>query len=621
MNPKYLARLLALGTISNALTASPPLSPLRLDPQGRATLEWVGLPDGVHAFQSSTNLKNWTEVFSGKPVNGTLTFLHTDAPRYQTLYYRGLAPPGDPGLVLVPHVLTNLVASTVITPWKGGTMALGDSSGVQYVFSVGPSNVVSPMEVRMKVVAQIENLPHSDAFWAAVQFEPDGFHFHGAGMLEITFPTAPPVAKMASFSFGNDGGKPHFVPDLVRSNQVRIPVKHFSNVGTAAWAKSDREAAATAFRKNINEAADQLDQQLAQDISNLRDNDPLLEHSGAEYARLLENAYRDLYQSQLQPQFEAAEHNCDLAGQLLQRILAIERHFQMLQLRNSPVGDFFTSDRLRKWRCNCLDEALRDCEEGLSSTPETVQTILDMERGGQLFGANDLGECGFGQVASILETVQTLRCLTPWYGVVTYYEDSGEKDQTEPDEHGTYAEWRSAEEMSGDLFVVDAKLFEKVDLPGLQRESWRLLLEGTFFGLYTGGRTEVVGTPCGRHTTQWEDVGSGKSPIQMMIELIVENGVVQAFQFIGQPDGRDFVTIPISEYYLDQWPACKGESKGKRDEQLLDGVRSLRPIAHFGDHEELKEVSAAAILGSVTRTGVRPGISTVTWDFRLLRRR
>lgn len=582
----------------------------------RPTLVWKGLGEGDHAFEVSEDLRTWKRIFLGRASNGELRFRHEAPSGLGGLYYRGVVSQHAPAKKAAAIPDPRKVAATLVTPRNGGRLTLTNDSGIRFDFSVEPGNVAQPVPVTMTLVGDFREFPGATGLREAVLFQPDGFRFHGAGLLEITFPNAIQPQRMGSFSFDQDGTGFHFMPDQIKANRVGIPITHFSGIGTASW---DATARAAAITDIVGSAESALQQALADGLSQIREAEMGGQRSPIDFQELLRTSSLDYIDKAIAPFLEEAKSNCSVASLLIQKLLGIERTFQLLGLQ-PPYAGFLTSDTVKRWLCNCLDETLQACEKGLSSTRDTLQRIVDMERSVQLLGVSDLSECGFGKVASILETVKTLRCLTPWYGLMTYYEDSSENDKTDVDAQGTYAEWRSAEQLSGDLFVVDAELLEKVDFPGLERERWKILLEGTCFGLYTGGRTEVVGTPCGPHTMQWEDVGTGKSPVEMMIDFTIENGVVQAFQFNVQPLGSAVVTIPYSEYYLDQWPACKGESKGKREEQLIEGVRETRAIAEFSHDEELKEVSANAILGTVTHTDVRRGMSSITWDFQLFRR-
>ena len=273
------------------------LSIAGVDSQRRPTLSMSGLTTGRYVLQASTNLSEWFSITSAPAGAEPLSFVHPEAAQLGTVFYRGLQQPADPPAI-VPQVDSNFVAAGLITSSNGGTLALTNAAGVRYSFIVGPSNVIDTVAVRMQLVTNFSSFPYSNEMRTAILFEPSGFEFHGAGVLEILFPTNVPFLKISSFAFGADGQGVHLTPDVVTTNRVRIPVTHFSGVGTGLWAPADRTAAVTTF---INNREDRLAQELAGILGKERDRLDQGEQPQLDLASELQSREKDYYDNYLKP--------------------------------------------------------------------------------------------------------------------------------------------------------------------------------------------------------------------------------------------------------------------------------------------------------------------------------
>jgi hypothetical protein len=240
------------------------LSIASLDADRRPTLLLSGLESGQYGLETSTNLVEWFSLMTSPGTASELRYLHADAPSFRNIYYRGFKL-SEPLARIVPQVDSNYLAVGVITYQEGGSLSLTNDGGTRFTFTVAPSNVFQAVAISMRLVTNFASFPYQNEMRTAVQFEPDGFVFHGAGLLEIQFPTNVPHLKISSFAFNGGGGDFHLVPDRVRTNSVRIPVTHFSVFGTAVWAPTERTRAFnaqadTALSNFQNEAAKTLGQ-------------------------------------------------------------------------------------------------------------------------------------------------------------------------------------------------------------------------------------------------------------------------------------------------------------------------------------------------------------------------
>lgn len=203
------------------------------------TLYLSGASGSNYVIEASTDLIQWSPLFSGTAINNQLLFTDTSAENDSARFYRARLGVNKPFQVR-PQPNINQVVSALISPDAGGSCSLTNQAGVRYTFEVGPSNVIDPVIVRMILVTNFTAFPDYEDLREAVQFEPEGYQFMGAGRLTIEFPTNVPYLKLSSFAYGTNGEQFHLVPDLVSTNKVTIPVVHFSGVGVSGWSSAER---------------------------------------------------------------------------------------------------------------------------------------------------------------------------------------------------------------------------------------------------------------------------------------------------------------------------------------------------------------------------------------------
>jgi hypothetical protein len=517
-----------VGSLVSTIPAAegPRLAAPSLDASGHPLLVLSGLTNGPWRIEASTNFLHWFSLAEGSPSNGEFRFLHQDAPNFKTLFYRGAFQPTTPAIQVVPQADTNVFAVRVFTPEAGGTLALTNASGVRYSFSVGPSNLTEAVMVAMKLITNFTAFPSASP-QAAVLFEPDGFVFPGAGLLTITYPTNIPPARVTSYAFGGDGADFHLKPDLVSSNEVRIPVTHFSGVGTGLWALLERTFASQQF---IQDTAARIQQQMATQLADAREQG---RGDSADVGQILDSGTRELYDTAIKPFLEQAKRDCSMAQTLTPLILGIERQRELMGLGGVPSSNFLASNDYKAWTCNCLDEALRACKEGRITAKTLLQTVLDMERGAQLLGMGDdvVKSCGLGSIYTMLADPTALPCAPDWIGTAAYSE-SGTETKTIPDT-GTVRTHTMDMTFSGE--VEETKLVE--DYPWLdsnfniiQHQRWQLTLSGPASGSFNSHQvTERKLTPCGKSTDDITDQGGGNNPMKMMADFTFDGPELKTF--------------------------------------------------------------------------------------------
>ncbi len=611
--------VLSIGSV-RAQNADFRLSLAGVDSQRRPTLSMSGLTAGRYVLQASTNLSQWFSITSAPVGAEPLSFVHPEAAQLGTVYYRGLHQPDD-APAIIPQVDSNFVASGLITISNGGTLALTNVDGVRYSFIVGPSNVIDTVAVRMQLVTNFSSFPYSNEMRTAILFEPSGFEFHGAGVLEIVFPTNVPSLKISSFAFGADGQGFHLTPDVVASNRVRIPVTHFSGVGTGLWAPTDRTAAVTTF---VNNREDQLAQELAGIIGKERDRLDQGEQPQLDLASELQSREKDYYDNYLKPFFAEAEKDCALAMTLSKKLLGMERQSQLLGLTNSPAASFLGSETAKKWDCNCLNEAIKACKEGQVSDKTLLRTLLGAERMSQLLsGGSALDGCGVGSLDDFMEQALTnkLPCAPDWIGVVSYT-DGGSRNW---DCSGDGAGGGSCDAFASVALNFEADV-ERVTLedesfpPFFTKQIWRLKLFPEGNGSFSRRSHSSVSVPGGAtiETTRQLN-GANSGPIDIDVTFTFEDGELTDFVIDTAPNGG--LAVNWSEIATGVTSACSDGTGGSSSSHTFQGSISLTAEGATMEDVTFTRKTTTALEGTVTgiRIGVEGILMPYSWKFSFRR--
>ncbi len=535
------------------------LSVASLDESRRPTLLLSGLVSGQYGLEASTNLSQWFNLITSTGAAGELRFQHADAARYGTLYYRGVKlPDTTPRTKILPQVDSNYVAVGVITYQEGGTLSLTNEGGTRYTFTVAPSNVVQSVAITMQLVTNLVSFPYENEMRSAVVFQPDGFQFHGAGLLEIQYPTNVPHLKLSSYSFNGDGENFHLVPDRVATNSVRIPVTHFSVFGTAVWGPTERTKAFLT-RVGITESAYQ--HRLAEVLGEERQRQLLGDESrSVEAMAEVITANQDYYDRHLKPEFEAAGGDCSLFLALTPKVLGHERQIQLLGGEGKPL--FITEAAGQKAMCNCLNELIFACEDASISAESFMRGMLGIERQSALLGGlNTSEDCGIGSIQEWISDAQNkkLPCMTKWIGTISYSET------------GTFSRQRSETSSTGgtDPTTVQTSIreslsvqykfeggVERVELeddsiPGLfESLTWDLFFYPDASGAYSRKTSTEKNFVCkSEFGVQQEDIrssieGAGSGDNEVKVHFVFEEGELTAFTILERKALK--IEIPVT---------------------------------------------------------------------------
>jgi hypothetical protein len=217
-----------------AVSASPLQLTLERQDAGQLRLQAGGLTSTNVNLETSFDLTEWFFVQAAGVTNGRAGFVvNRDEPLGAQFFRVVEAPPPFTGQVGPQPDLSRSVAA-LVTPEAGGVLSLDGPGGVVYELTVGPQQVWEPVVITLTAITNFTDLPLANSFRAAVQLEPDGLEFRSEAQLRIQFPQVVPQFEMVGYGFAADGGGFHLQPWVVRSNEVVVPVRHFSGVGVAA---------------------------------------------------------------------------------------------------------------------------------------------------------------------------------------------------------------------------------------------------------------------------------------------------------------------------------------------------------------------------------------------------
>jgi hypothetical protein len=589
------------------------------DAKGRATLALSGLATGRYGIQASSNLLSWTEIASGTATNGALSHPLAEVLGRPATFYRGVHLPDDPGPAVAPQIDRTRAAVGLITPESGGSLSLTDHDGTRFLFTVAPSNVVDSVPITMSLVTNFTAFPGGSSRRSAVVFSPDGFAFHGAGLLEIQYPGDLPSPKFSSYAFDGTGTTFHLVPDLVSSNRVRIPVTHFSGVGTAEWEPAGRAAVSVA---SLTDTRARFRNELGGILARERDNALRGNPPGTDVNAEVELRTRDYYENHLKPAFADADRDCALAKFLVREILGVARQSEMLGWPDGPGTGFLGSETWKRWECNCLQEAQDACRQGTISDRTLVRTVLGLERQFELLGGDNLlASCGLGALGEFVEAAraEAFPCLTDWIGVVTYG-DSGTsgRDCSNPATGYTCAEAVTASQHL-EAEVEQVKLNE-INTPFFTQQTYTLTLRGTATAAIATSKNEHQAFDCGASATaQWHTTGTATGTVEIRLDFTYLNGILTAFT------AAQTTALPVERnaFHSYRKTLCEGRpDPASSSDTVSDATHDL--FAHEVRLGQISFTEATPTRLVGTAQGARTGFDgipqTYRWTFKLRRR-
>lgn len=268
-NPKFptftvllLALLLSAALPTLAVTPQPPqMTPLTLQPNGQPVIQLNGTVGGNYVIEASADLKSWEKVHAGPAASGQLQFTHTNFGNAPQMFYRGrVALPGEVAnpFSVIPKLDTNQTISALITP-NGGTLSLTNLAGVVFELNIAPRALMTEEVITLTAITNLGGLPFAANAAGAVLVQPDGLLLLQPTTLTIRGATVA-SNSVASFTFAEDGGEFHLLPDAPTNSTVIAWLKRLGGVGVATGTRTEIK---TQLGRLPSSPAAQLQQTLA----------------------------------------------------------------------------------------------------------------------------------------------------------------------------------------------------------------------------------------------------------------------------------------------------------------------------------------------------------------------
>lgn len=567
---------LGTGALQLAIDASGP-DPLVLHASG-ATGTNMNL-------EASFDLNEWFLVQSVPISLGTADFTLTRDEPLAAQFFRAVeAPPPFTGSV-GPQADPQRSAAGLITPEAGGQLRLSGPYGVVYELSVSSNRVWEPVVVSMTVITNFANWPLANAFRAAVQLEPDGLEFRGEAELRLRFTNAIPEFEMVGYGFAADGGEFHLKPWLAQSNEVVVPLTHFSGAGVTAepfpptGSFSRRFEQAWYSTRDAGRVADEWAAGEIREASRWRQQGWYTqEEFQQQLERIRDARNRKEYRLGILPLLQAALTDCAVGQVVLHRLDQLESRSGRPYL-SGPFGP----DLARLYspvRCNCAHHYLDLCERnpnasGQAITRELTGLLMDLEI---MYGLSGDPTCDLGTNTDILERLRRGPCHKAWEGSVHY---TREETETLTSGGGGY-ETRKDRRLT---YTFVGRVTEVLEQDGnsdpeFNWESWRLRLVGRLTASLDDEGVRVITEPEWRSTETEERQGRFDQQVKGDLVVRLEHGRPETvLAGVGLEDVT--YTMPrklITETFVECWgtpPPCCPCPQSKPRTSRDDGTVQL----------------------------------------------
>ena len=250
-NPKFptvVVLLLALLTF----VATPVLATLPQPPElavpvfqsgGLPVIRLNGSADSNYVIEASADLKSWEKVHAGTAIGGLLQFTHTNFGNAPRMFYRGrVALPGEVAnpFSVIPQLDTNQTVSALITP-DGGMLSLTNLAGVVFELNIAPRALLTEEIITLTAITNLGGLPFAATAAGAVLIQPDGLLLLQPTTLTVRGASVA-SNSVASFTFGEDGGEFHLLPDAPTNSTVTTWLKRLGGAGVVNGTRTEIKA-------------------------------------------------------------------------------------------------------------------------------------------------------------------------------------------------------------------------------------------------------------------------------------------------------------------------------------------------------------------------------------------
>lgn len=121
-------------------------------------------------------------------------------------------------------------SSAVIGP-EGGSLEAISEEGTTYLLELPEGALLSPSEISMTPIRQMEGLPPGAEMAASVLLEPEGLVLFEPATLTIDSPNIEGTEPLYAFTTFSGGEDPHLMPSSHSESSLRLTLTHFSSPG------------------------------------------------------------------------------------------------------------------------------------------------------------------------------------------------------------------------------------------------------------------------------------------------------------------------------------------------------------------------------------------------------
>jgi hypothetical protein len=114
---------------------------------------------------------------------------------------------------------------------QGGTLELAIADGSRFILEIPPGALLSPETIQMTEISSLDGLPFEHQGVLAINLQPEGLIFFKMSTLRILPLSLSVEGEILGFGTEGNGADFHLQPSVEDSNEVILPIFHFSNYG------------------------------------------------------------------------------------------------------------------------------------------------------------------------------------------------------------------------------------------------------------------------------------------------------------------------------------------------------------------------------------------------------
>ena len=114
---------------------------------------------------------------------------------------------------------------------QGGTLELATQDGNRFILEIPPGALLSLETIQMTAISSLDGLPFEHQGVIAINLQPEGLIFFKMSTLRILPLSLSAEGEILGFGTEGNGADFHLQPSVEGSNEVILPIFHFSNYG------------------------------------------------------------------------------------------------------------------------------------------------------------------------------------------------------------------------------------------------------------------------------------------------------------------------------------------------------------------------------------------------------